>query len=495
MGALGLVKPPATLAELKALLGSGQTDLVAGLEEDDWIAMGLPETELNTFTNACTEDSEVLAALNALPAATQALLDPSAVGPQRWTEIDPVITLITTPRHPKDGPARPLYWLRAVAPGKTEAAHVAAIRLNTVPATAATTRQSERLGFSTGRPNQSFALTRTPVLIDPDTRLPDLDLRVDEQSGSGGLWQRVDDFYALDAEAQVYTLDPGTGAVAFGDGRRGRIPVAGAAIVAARYRTGGGETGNVGAGTVTKIKGKIRHVAGVSNLRPAWGGEDKETLDDTLLRAPHDLRTQHRAVTAEDFSDLARQVDGVAISRAYALANRKPVPGSPGQYAPQVGAVSVVVLPISQDPTPTPSEAQIRAVCQFLDERRLITTELHVSGPRYVAFEKLAATLAVGRDADLAAVGAEAAAKLLAFLHPLTGGREGNGWPFGAPIDFADLYDQLLAVLQVRRVSGLSAAIEGSDGDPLADVIGLPEGALPWLKPERLDLKVVYDAG
>ena len=84
---------------------------------------------------------------------------------------------------------------------------------------------------------------------------------------------------------------------------------------------------------------------------------------------------------------------------------------------------------------------------------------------------------------------------MLAFLHPLTGGREGKGWPFGAPIDFADLYDRLLAVPQVRRVSGLGATIEGTDADPLADVIGLPEGALPWLKPERLDLKVVYDAG
>lgn len=492
---LGLVKPPVSLAELKALLGSGQTDLVAGLEEDDWTAMGLPAADLNTFTNACTEDSEVLAALNALPVSVQTMLDPSAIGPQRWNEIDPVISIITTPRHPKDGPARPLYWLRAVAQGAPDARNVAAIRLNTVPATAASTRQSERLGFSNGRPNQRFTLTRAPVLIDPESKAPDLDLRVDEQSGDDTLWKRVDDFYAQDAEAQVYTLDPVTGAVTFGDGRRGRIPVAGAAIVAVRYRTGGGEVGNVGPDTITKIKGKIRHVAGVSNLRAAWGGSDRETLDDTLLRAPHDLRSRDRAVTAEDFSDLARQVDGVAISRAYALANRKPVPGRPGDYAPQVGAVSVVVLPISKDPTPTPSEAQIRAVCEYLDERRLITTELHVSGPRYVALEKLVATLAVSRDADLATVGAEAAESLLTFFHPLRGGREGKGWPFGAPIDFADLYNRLLAVPQVRRVSGLDATIEGSDGDPLVDVLGLPEGALPWLKPERLDLKVVYDAG
>jgi hypothetical protein len=492
---LGLLKPPTTLAELKALLGSGQTDLVAGLEEDDWRAMHLPETELNTFTNACTEDSEVLAALNALPAAVQNALDPNAIKPERWTEIDPVLARITTPWAAKDERPRPLYWLRAVAAGAATAPHVAAIRLNTLPATAATTRQSERLGFSTGRPNQRFTLTRAPVLIDPESKAPDLDLRVDEQSGGEALWQRVEDFFAQDAEAAVYTLDPGTGAVTFGDGRRGRIPVAGAAIIGVRYRTGGGEVGNVGPGTITKIKGKIRHVAGVSNLRAAWGGEDRETLEDTLLRAPHDLRSRDRAVTAEDFSDLARQVDGVAISRAYALANRKPVPGSPGQYAPQLGAVSVVVLPISKDPTPTPSEAQIRAVCRFLDERRLVTTELHVSGPRYVAFEKLAATLAVGRDADLATVGAEAAETMLAFLHPLKGGRDGKGWPFGAPVDFADLYDRLLAVPQVRRVSGLNATIEGTDADALADVIGLPEGALPWLKPERLDLKVVYDAG
>lgn len=489
---LGLTKPPTTLAELKALLGSGKTDLVAGLEEDDWTAMGLAAERLNDFTNGCIEDSQVLAKLNAPGFADP--IEPARLAPARWNAIDPVLSLIATPRHPKDGPARPLYWLRAVAKGRPDARLVAGLRLNTLPATAAVTREAERLGFSDGRPNQRLAATRTPILIDPATGNPALDLRVDEESG-GGAWTRVDDFYAAGPDAQVYTLDPATGTVTFGDGRRGRIPVAGAAIVAARYRVGGGDVGNVGPGTVTRIRGKIRSVAGVTNPRAAWGGEDQESLDDTLLRAPHDLRTRDRAVTAEDFAELARQVPGVAISRAYALANRKPVSGSPGVYAPQVGAVTVVVLPISKDPTPTPSEAQTRAVCRYLDERRLITTELHVGAPRYIAVKQLAATLTVSRNADLATVQATATERLLGFFAPLTGGRDGTGWPFGAPIDFADLYDQLLAVPQVRRVSGLAAAIEGSDADPIADVIGLPEGTLPWLKPERLDLKVVYDVG
>lgn len=487
---LGLIKPPTSLAELKALLGSGDVDLAAGLDEDAWKAMHLPEAYLNPVVNACTEDDQILAALNALPADVQAALDPKALTAVRWTMIDPTIAAIATPRHPEGGPARPLYWLRAVASGAGAGSGlINAIRLNTVPATAAVTRQSERLGFSTGQPGQRFTLSRTPVLIEDGA--PSLELQVQEESGSR-VWTLVEDFYAQGADAEVYTLDPADGTVTFGDGRRGRIPVARAAIVATRYRTGGGAIGNVGPGTITKIKGAIDKVEGVGNPRAAAGGDDAEPLADTLLRAPHDLRMRDRAVTAEDFSQLATQVPGVPVSRAFALGNRKPRPGQPGHFREQHGAVSVVILPVSKDAAPTPSEAQLRAVCDFLDDRRLVTTELHITGPRYITVRRLAATLTVARDADLGTVGTAASDALLTFLHPLRGGRDGRGWPFGGPIDFADLYDRLLAVPQVVRVSGLAATLDGGDGDPVSDVLGLPEGALPWLRPERIDLKVVY---
>ena len=223
---------------------------------------------------------------------------------------------------------------------------------------------------------------------------------------------------------------------------------------------------------------------------------DAETLDETLLRAPHDLRARDRAVTAEDFADLAASVPGVAVQRAFALANRRTHPNQKGKFQAQAGAVSVVVLPNSDDPEPQPSDADLRAICDYLDERRLITTELYLTGPRYAMIGKVQATIAIAQSADLGTVGSAASEALLQFLHPLRGGRDGRGWPFGGPIDLADLYERLLAVPDVRRVTGLAATMEAAnpDSDPVLDVIGIPEGSLPWLRPERISLNVIYDS-
>jgi predicted phage baseplate assembly protein len=115
-------------------------------------------------------------------------------------------------------------------------------------------------------------------------------------------WVRVDDFFRSGPDDPHYMLDPENGTITLGDGRRGRIPVADAQVTATRYRVGGGAIGNVGAGLVTRIKGRLRGVAGVTNLRPTHDGSDAEPLEDVKLRAPHDLRMRDRAVSAEDFA-------------------------------------------------------------------------------------------------------------------------------------------------------------------------------------------------
>ena len=45
----------------------------------------------------------------------------------------------------------------------------------------------------------------------------------------------------------------------------------------------------------------------------------------------------------------------------------------------------------------------MRAICEWLEPRRLITTELHLTGPRYTEIGKLSARLSVGRATTCAA--------------------------------------------------------------------------------------------
>lgn len=483
----GQPKPPATYDELKAALQDPDLDIAGALTEDDWTAMGLAGTDLEDVL-ACGEDTTaIIAKLDTVTPAP----DPAAIGAERWAEIEPKFA-VDMPM--AGGALRRLVWLRAVL--KDPAAKLATIRelrLNTVPATQAATRLDERLGRSTGRPAQSFTLQKTPVLIDPLTGLPDLELALTDAQGKT-VWERVDSFFAQGPSSRVYTLDPETGTITFGDGATGQIPVADTQVVARRYRHGGGSIGNVAAGTITAIKGRIAGVKSVTNARAAADGSDAETLESAKLRAPNDLRTRDRAVTREDFAYLAAQTPTVAVHKAYALARKVPDESEASGFAEKDGAVTLVFLPANDQPTPQPSEAQLRAVCEWLEPRRLITTELHVIGPRYTEIAEVSVRLTVGSGNDLRTVGEAAIAALIGFLHPLTGGGDGTGWPFGEDIYHADLYDRLLALPGVRRVSGLEVALKGAaDTDPLADVTALPEGHLPFLPRSAIALDVRYD--
>ena len=56
------------------------------------------------------------------------------------------------------------------------------------------------------------------------------------------------------------------------------------------------------------LKTSVPYVARVENRAPAVGGADGETLEDAKVRGPMLLRSRGRAVTAEDFEQLARDV-------------------------------------------------------------------------------------------------------------------------------------------------------------------------------------------
>jgi hypothetical protein len=69
-------------------------------------------------------------------------------------------------------------------------------------------------------------------------------------------------------------------------------------------------------------------------------------------------------------------------------------------------------------------------------------------------------------------VEADAAGALAAFLHPLTGGPAGEGWPFGELPCRADLYGRLERVAGVDHVADLTlrfrdsgAAVTATEGE------------------------------
>lgn len=184
------------------------------------------------------------------------------------------------------------------------------------------TGYGEYLGESDGTPDQSFALPSGQVVKDS--------IQVYVYDGVNYIpWNRADflsDFGPLD---RVYLVDdPGTGEIniIFGDGVSGLVP-AFAHLIYAVYQTSEGARGNVPAGAVTRIDSipnltsdEVAVISGsvlVTNNSAAFGGSDPESTESIRTLAPLAYRTANRAVTLEDYQNIALSVPGVGQASAY----------------------------------------------------------------------------------------------------------------------------------------------------------------------------------
>ena len=478
---IDLKKPPSVRDELIADI-TNQEFAPSDLDEDAWKAMGVPGAALTELLDLIGDPDTLLSAITDILKTLN--LDPRKVEEKVWTDLD----------YDAQPVPYPITWFRARLTRQPEKPPVVShFLLNTVAATAAVTRVEEIVGNSDGRPNQTHTLSRTPVLMDETTEQPELTLEIVTQN-QPETWTAVPDFYGKTAADPVFLLDSETGTLTFGDGVHGRIPVAGSQIIAREYRYGGGADGNAGAATITALKSALPDVDSVTNVRAAAGGADAETLAEVKLRAPHDLRTRDRAITAEDFAELAQRTPGVRIQRAYALARTSAdlTVEPPALASNQDGAVTVVILPENDEDTPQPTEGQLRLVCDYLNARRLITTELYVVGPRYLELKTLDLEVTASRDVDLKALHEIITQRLTTYFHPLRGGEDRRGWPFGHDIFFGNVYRQILSIAGVLRV--LCLEITPAQGDEICDdLISVPDGTLVYLPQTAINVKVNYD--
>lgn len=365
-------------------------------------------------------------------------------------------------------------------------------RGGTVGARHATTVTNEPLGISDGTPGQSFRLLRSPLL----SRDPERDvLLVERPDGVVEEWHEVADFADSHADDRVFTLDGLDGTLQLGpallqpDGgvyRFGAVPPKGARLTMKRYQHGGGVAGNLPRGMLTTLKTSIPYVAHVANRQPAVGGRDAQTLEDAKLRAPQTLRTRTRAVTADDYEYLAREVPGVARARCVAPGVQ---PGDPN--APKPGQVLVVAVPTVDDPTgQIPGEqltlsAELRsAVLAQLEARRLVGTTVDVRGPQYF-WVSVQGTLHVPPRSDpalLDQVRAEAERELYRYLNPFTGGPNGDGWPFGRDLHVSEIYGVLQRIRYVEFVEDVQLTvletIGSGAGRPVDRRLSIPDQAL-----------------
>jgi predicted phage baseplate assembly protein len=376
----------------------------------------------------------------------------------------------------------------------------------TVTATHSEIVRMEEVGRSNGEPGQRFRLLNTPILaLDPkenETVMVDyLDGRAPE------LWKQVADFSESGAEDKHFTCDSISGEIAFGPSirnpsgvieQRGAIPPFESRIIITSYRNGGGMEGNVGSETITVLKSSIPYVAGVNNRRAATGGTNAESLEHALMRGPRTLRARNRAVTVEDFEVLTREAtSGVARVRCLSPSQveRNGTEDESGRVEP--GTVLVMVVPEVEPelrelrPEHLNLPAFMRnAIMDYLDERRLITTQVELITPKY-QWVTVQAKIKTFNSYANDRIKREAERRIYSMIRPVNGGpdptmryeKPGEGWPFGRTLYISEIFPILQTIDGVEYIEKVQLfpvidLARGQAGTPVDQINPGPRGLL-----------------
>jgi len=313
--------------------------------------------------------------------------------------------------------------------------------------------RSEFLGTGDGQPGQLLDLINKQIVSGS------VILEVEEASGWQA-WQEVTSFHNSHDFERHFMVDAEAGQVSFGNGIQGFVPQIGQRIRVNNYSYGGGAEGNVAADNINKLEPakKVKLV----NPLAAQGGADAEDLESALDRIPAELRRRDRAVTEGDFQELALITPGANIARAECLPRFHPE--APDEEA--AGVVTVVVWPeedAANPNAPLPNRNQLRQVCQYLDERRLVTTELYVIPPTYRPLA-VAVGLQVKPGYGIDAVRHWVELVIRQYLAPLPPyGPGGEGWPLGRMVYGPELEAAALQVEGVEYISELK--VVARDGE------------------------------
>jgi baseplate J-like protein len=280
------------------------------------------------------------------------------------------------------------------------------VLLNTMMAVQTMTLMNEVLGSSDGSKGQRFRTNHAPVLSGQQLEVEEAErptasecAKIREEEGEDAIraleavtarqavwvrWHEVPDFYASRPRDRHYVLDHINGEVRFGDGQNGLIPPRGVGnIRLARYRTGDGAR-DVPTGVISQLKTTVPYVDQVTNPEPALGGADAESEEALRRRTPRQLRHGGRAVTRDDYHDLAL-LASPEVMRARCVPLWDPSqeqlfdPSKKEHQRP--GNVTVIIVPSSTGAEPKPSIELVRRVKAYLDNHRLPGVRLHVIGP------------------------------------------------------------------------------------------------------------------
>lgn len=225
------------------------------------------------------------------------------------------------------------------------------------------------IGESTGAADQSFTL---PLSYEDQTLVVEVD---------GYSWELQDDLaFSSPTSKHFYVSVPESGAptLVFGDGVKGAIPTASEIIYVSYYTTLGADGNKIGPASITENSTIVLPVQTptideltITNIDYPAGGTNREGIEEIRKFAPLYLRTLNRAVTEQDYIDIARLSPGVDKAAILFNCGKK---------------VKIYIAPLGGG---IAANSLLESTLAFMEKRKMVTTFLDVqaAGETYLKLD------------------------------------------------------------------------------------------------------------
>jgi predicted phage baseplate assembly protein len=321
---------------------------------------------------------------------------------------------------------------------------------------------ADEVHVATGDPDWGFQLNVPGLRFAPCQQPVKIELRQGD-SNYRSVWRPAPlaDSGPLDA---VYEFDAATERVTFGNGVNGRMPPAGATMLAT-YAVSDGDQGGVAANHSWRVRG-FAGSFGV-NVDAVSGGAAPSGWIDLRREARRRARDEHALVSVDDIVSAALALPLLEVERAWVLL--------PARQASRTGAVTLVAMRArkwEQDAGDTPETPRwLEAIRRRLAAKMPLATRLVVTAPRYIEFSiRATIEVATGRDPMTVLAGVERELKRRLALTGVSARHP------GVPVTKRDLIAWIRVVDGVRRIATLRL-VPASGAD--VDQIGVARNGLP----------------
>ena len=190
-------------------------------------------------------------------------------------------------------------------------------------------------------------------------------------------WTVAPDLLADGPDDRQFVMEidtDGTAYLRFGDGINGKVPPEGT-VFTATHRIGNGTAGNVGANSLTNFSAGVladSMILSCTNPMPAAGGIDPETNAQICRRAPQAFMTQERAITMQDYVNVAESNPQIEDAAAVA------------RWTGSWYTIFITAEPLNNGPLTKPV---LRSLYKSENAYRLAGQDVYIKPPEYVSLQ------------------------------------------------------------------------------------------------------------